>query len=477
MPDVALPAVTLNSINKSSKMTTRKYFGTDGIRGRVGENPITPELVMRLGHAAGISLMQHHGLPVGERPAVLIGKDTRISGYMLEAALEAGLSAAGVDVMLAGPIPTPAVAYLTRALRLQAGVVISASHNPYYDNGIKFFSAGGLKLPDAVESEIEARMEEGISCVDAARLGRAQRIDDAAGRYIEFCKSTFPNEYDLRGLKIAVDCAHGAAYHIAPKVFHELGAEVIPAGVAPDGFNINDGVGATHPSFLRQTVLAHAADFGIALDGDGDRLIMIDRQGEVFDGDKLLYVIAASRKPKHDNNGATGGVVGTLMSNLGLEQAIARLGLPFVRAKVGDRYVLELLHEKGWRLGGENSGHIICLDCHTTGDGIVSALQVLAALRKHKQTLGEACADLVFYPQRLVNVHVHPGFDWKSDAGVCAAHERAQAMLGHEGRVLLRPSGTEPLLRVMVEGRDEMLVDTLAHEIAEVIKAASADIV
>lgn len=453
-------------------MGKRKYFGTDGVRGRVGEEPITPEFVMRLGHAAGVSLVKHHELPQGERPAVLIGKDTRISGYMLEAALEAGFTSAGVDVKLAGPIPTPAVAYLTRALRLQAGVVLSASHNLYYDNGIKFFSAGGVKLPDTVEAEIEARLMDGMCCVEPARLGRARRIDDAAGRYIEFCKSTFPNELDLRGLKIAVDCANGAAYHIAPSVFHELGAEVVPVGVAPDGFSINDGVGATHPECLRQAVLAHAADLGIALDGDGDRLIMVDRQGEVFDGDKLLYVIAAARKERGTET--VGGVVGTLMSNLGLEHAIARLGLPFVRAKVGDRYVLEMLHEKGWRIGGENSGHIICLDCHTTGDGIISALQVLAALRAHDQTLAQACADLVFYPQRLLNVRMNPGFDWQGDAGISAAQARAEAALGDNGRVLLRPSGTEPLLRVMVEGSDGALVDRLVREIAAAAEAAAA---
>lgn len=455
-------------------MGTRKYFGTDGVRGRVGQEPITPEFVMRLGHAAGMSLVARHAMPAGEHPAVLIGKDTRISGYMLEAALEAGFSSAGVDVMLAGPIPTPAVAYLTRALRLRAGVVISASHNPFYDNGIKFFSAGGLKLPDTMEAEIEALLDGGMACVESARLGRAQRIDDAAGRYIEFCKSTFPNELDLRGLKIAVDCAHGAAYHIAPKVFHELGAEVVSTGVDPDGFNINDGVGATSPERLRQTVLAQSADLGIALDGDGDRLIMVDQQGEIFDGDKLLYVIAAARKNQERGAEAAGGVVGTLMSNLGLEHAIVRLGMPFARAKVGDRYVLELLHEKGWRIGGENSGHIICLDCHTTGDAIISALQVLAALRRSGQTLAQACADLLFYPQRLLNVRMNPGFNWQSDAGISTACARAKAQLGDQGRVLLRPSGTEPLLRVMVEGRNEALVERLSREIANAVETAAA---
>lgn len=448
----------------------RKYFGTDGVRGRVGEAPITPDFVMRLGYAAGVTLVARERLPAGERPAVLIGKDTRISGYLLEAALEAGFAAAGVDVMLAGPIPTPAVAYLTRALRLQAGVVISASHNPFYDNGIKFFSAGGAKLPDTMEADIEARLELPMGCVDSSQLGRARRIDDAAGRYIEFCKSTFPNEMDLRGLRIALDCAHGAAYHIAPRVFHELGADVVAVGVDPNGLNINDGVGATRPEFLRQAVLANGADIGIALDGDGDRLIMVDRQGEVYDGDKLIYVIAAARKAE----GRLDGVIGTLMSNLGFEHAIARLGVPFARARVGDRYVLEMLHERGWKLGGENSGHIICLDRHSTGDGIVSALQVLAALKQHGKTLAAACADLVFYPQKLVNVRLPVGFDWRADQGIAAAQAQADATLGNEGRVLLRPSGTEPLLRVMVEGRDGELVERLARQIAEAVQEAVA---
>ncbi|THF66895.1 phosphoglucosamine mutase [Pseudothauera nasutitermitis] len=447
----------------------RKYFGTDGVRGRVGQAPITPEFIMRLGHAAGVTLAAREHLPHGERPAVLIGKDTRVSGYMLEAALEAGFAAAGVDVMLAGPVPTPAVAYLTRALRLQAGVVISASHNPFFDNGIKFFSAGGAKLPDAVELEIEQRLEQPMGCVDSARLGRARRIDDAAGRYIEFCKSTFPNELDLRGLRIALDCAHGAAYHIAPAVFHELGAEVVPVGVEPNGLNINDGVGATRPENLRNAVLANAADLGIALDGDGDRLIMVDRAGEIYDGDKLLYVIARARHAE----GRLEGVVGTLMSNLGFEHAIGRLGVPFARARVGDRYVLETLHERGWKLGGENSGHIICLDRHTTGDGIVSALQVLAALKQRGEELAGACADLAFYPQRLINVRLSAAFDWQSDRDIAAARASAEAELGDSGRVLLRPSGTEPLLRVMVEGRDATQVERLAEQIAEAVKQAS----
>ena len=446
----------------------RKYFGTDGVRGRVGEAPITPEFVMRLGYAAGVTLVARERLPAGERPAVLIGKDTRVSGYMLEAALEAGFAAAGVDVMLAGPIPTPAVAYLTRALRLQAGVVISASHNPFYDNGIKFFSAGGAKLPDAVEAEIESRLEQPMSCVDSARLGRARRVNDAAGRYIEFCKSTFPNEMDLRGMRIALDCAHGAAYQIAPSVFHELGAEIVAVGVEPNGLNINDGVGATCPESLRQAVLGNGADLGVALDGDGDRLIMVDRNGEVYDGDKLIYVIAAARSAE----GRLDGVIGTLMSNLGFEHAIGRLGVPFARARVGDRYVLEMLHERHWKLGGENSGHIICLDRHTTGDGIVSALQVLSALRQRDQSLAEACADLVFYPQKLVNVRLPQGFDWRADQGIATAQADAERELGNDGRVLLRPSGTEPLLRVMVEGRDAAQVERLARAIATAVQAA-----
>jgi len=447
---------------------TRKYFGTDGVRGLVGTAPITPDFVMRLGYAAGQALVKREQLPAGEHPAVLIGKDTRISGYMLEAALEAGFAAAGVDVMLAGPLPTPAVAYLTRALRLQAGVVISASHNPYFDNGIKFFSAGGTKLPDAVELEIEANLETPMGCVDSSRLGKARRVDDAAGRYIEFCKSTFPNELDLRGLRIVVDCAHGAAYSIAPKVFHELGAEVIAVGAEPDGLNINDEVGATRPEHLRQAVLAHGADLGIALDGDADRVIMCDADGELYDGDRLLYVIAVARKAQ----GRLDGVVGTQMSNLGLEHAIVRLGVGFDRAKVGDRYVLERLQERGWKLGGESSGHIICLDCHTTGDGIISALQVLSALRQTGRTLAQACADLVFYPQKLVNVRMPAGFDWRADAAIDAARVAAETELGDSGRVLLRPSGTEPLLRVMVEGRDAAQVDRLARDIATTVERA-----
>ncbi len=448
----------------------RKYFGTDGIRGRVGEAPITPDFVLRLGYAAGLALAAREHMPPGERPGVLIGKDTRISGYLLEAALESGLSAAGVDVMLAGPMPTPAVAYLTRALRLQAGVVISASHNAYADNGIKFFSAAGAKLPDAVEEEIEARLDQSIGCVEAAKLGKAYRIEDAPGRYIEFCKSTFPNELDLRGLKIALDCAHGAAYHVAPKVFHELGADVVAVGADPNGVNINDGVGATAPESLRRAVLERGADLGVALDGDADRVLMADAHGRIYDGDQLLYVIAC----QHMSSGKVEGVVGTLMSNLGLEHALAKLDVGFVRAKVGDRYVLEMMHERGWRLGGEGSGHIICLDRHTTGDGIVSALQVIAVLRQRKQTLAEVTADLALYPQRLINVRMRAGFDWRQVPAIEQAKVAAERELGDSGRVLLRPSGTEPLLRVMVEGRDAAQVDALTRRIASAVEHAVA---
>ncbi len=449
---------------------SRKYFGTDGVRGKVGEAPITPDFVMRLGYAAGRVLVAREHLPGGERPAVLIGKDTRISGYMLEAALEAGFSAAGVDVCLTGPLPTPAIAYLTRALRLQAGIVISASHNPYYDNGIKFFSAHGTKLPDAIESEIEASIDAPILCVPSAALGRARRITDAAGRYIEFCKSTFPNAGDLRGLRIVVDCAHGAAYHIAPHVLHELGAEVVSIGAEPDGLNINAEVGATAPGALAREVVAHAADLGIALDGDGDRLIMVDSEGTVYDGDQLLYAIVRSRL----GQGAVAGVVGTLMTNLAFEHAMAALGVPFERAAVGDRYVMERLQEKGWLLGGENSGHILCLDRHSTGDGIVSALQVLAALRETGGTLKSLLSGLSLYPQRLINVPMRKGFAWKEHAAILAAEAEVVRMLDGRGRVLLRASGTEPLLRVMVEGRDGERVAAGAELLAEAVRGACA---
>jgi phosphoglucosamine mutase len=398
---------------------------------------------------------------------VLIGKDTRISGYMLEAALEAGFSAAGVDVMLAGPMPTPAIAYLTRALRLQAGVVISASHNPFQDNGIKFFSEHGTKLPDAVELEIEAAIDQPMGCVSSEKLGRATRLRDAQGRYIEFCKSTFPNELDLRGMKIVVDCAHGAAYATAPHVFHELGAEVIELGTKPDGFNINDGVGATAPRAMAQAVVEHKADLGIALDGDADRLIMCDANGRLYNGDELLYVMVRARMA----TGPVAGAVGTLMTNMALEVAFKEMGVGFARAKVGDRYVLEMMQEKGWLFGGEGSGHLLALDKHTTGDGIVSALQVLSALRRGNQPLAECCRELVLYPQTLINVRVKPGFDWTKNEAVVAQKAAAERELGDTGRVLIRPSGTEPLVRVMVEAKRAELAETMAKRIAARVEA------
>ena len=443
---------------------TRQYFGTDGIRGRVGTAPITPDFVMRLGYAAGKVLAQteQSALSGTSRPAVLIGKDTRISGYMLEAALEAGFAAAGVDVMLAGPVPTPAVAYLTRALRLSAGVVISASHNLFQDNGIKFFSASGNKLPDAVELAIEAQLAQPMSCVSSEKLGKAKRLDDARGRYIEFCKSTFPNELDLRGLKIVVDCAHGAAYHIAPDVFHELGAEVIAIGNQPNGLNINDKHGATEPAALSAAVKEHGADIGIALDGDADRLLMVDASGRIYNGDELLYVMV---KDRHANGGVD-GAVGTLMTNMAVESAFKKMGVGFARAKVGDRYVLEVLQERGWHIGGEGSGHLLFLDKHTTGDGIVSALQVLSALQRSQQTLAESTADMSLWPQTLINVKVQAGFDWQKNTKLMQAKEQAEKKLANDGRVLIRASGTEPLIRVMVEARDAELARSLAEDIA-----------
>jgi phosphoglucosamine mutase len=401
---------------------------------------------------------------------VLIGKDTRISGYLLEAALEAGLSAAGVDVELTGPLPTPAVAYLTRALRLSAGVVISASHNPFDDNGIKFFSADGTKLPDEVEAAIERNMAQPLACVPSAQLGKAYRVEDAGGRYIEFCKSTFPNELDLRGWRIVVDCANGAGYHVAPCVFHELGAEVIAVGDKPDGININHGVGAAHPRHLAAKVIEHGAHLGIALDGDGDRLLMADAAGRVYDGDELLYVIAGDYRRR---GVPLGGVVGTQMSNLGFEQALARAGITLERARVGDRYVLERLSERGWLLGGENSGHLICLDKHTTGDAIVAALAVLRALIEGDQTLAAATQDLRMFPQRLINVPVRRGWDWKSSDAVRHAEAQAVGALGEAGRVLLRPSGTEPVLRVMVEACERELADAHAEAIAQTVARAA----
>jgi phosphoglucosamine mutase len=447
----------------------RKYFGTDGVRGRVGQVPITPDFVMKLGYAAG-KVLASRGTRGTEHPSVLIGKDTRVSGYMLEAALEAGLSAAGVDTLLVGPMPTPAVAYLTRALRLSAGIVISASHNPYDDNGIKFFSGAGSKLPDATESAIERELGKPFNCMTSAKLGKARRMEDAAARYIEFCKSTFPTHLDLRGMRIVVDCAHGAAYHIAPHVFHELGADVESVGTSPDGFNINDRVGATSPQALQAEVKRRQADLGIAVDGDGDRLVMVDASGRLYDGDQLLYIIARHRKRAGE---PLKGVVGTQMSNLALEQALARLRIPFVRAKVGDRYVLEMLTRRGWQLGGENSGHILCLDKHTTGDGIISSLQVLRSLVEGRTTLAKAGSALALFPQVLLNVAVGDRKGVIESAGVKRALAEARADLDGGGRVLLRPSGTEPVIRVMVEGRDADRIASWAKRIAEVVRRAA----
>lgn len=432
----------------------RKYFGTDGVRGRVGGDRINAEFALRLGHAAGRVLSQ--GLPEQVRPSVLIGKDTRLSGYMLESALEAGFSAAGCDVVLAGPMPTPAVAYLTRALRLTAGVVISASHNPYFDNGIKFFSADGTKLPDEVEAAIEAQLEQPMGCVSSEALGRARRLTDAGGRYIEFCKSTFPQSLSLAGLKIVVDAAHGAAYQVAPAILRELGATVFTIGCEPDGLNINEGVGATHMETLAQAVPEMQADLGIGLDGDADRLQMVDAQGRIYDGDELLTLIVRDRMRQDKVE----GVVGTVMTNLAIEQRFAQWGIPFERAQVGDRYVLALLKERGWLYGGEGSGHLLCLDRHSTGDGMVAALQVLAALQRQQQTLAEALEGLERFPQRLVNVPLQAGVDWASHPGFKAAREAVDGMLaGGKGRAVIRASGTEPKLRLMVEANDAGLVD------------------
>lgn len=442
---------------------SRKYFGTDGVRGEVGQFPITPDFVLRLGYAAGKVLVDHERQ---EHPTVIIGKDTRISGYMLEAALQAGLTAAGVNVLLTGPLPTPGIAYLTRALRLSAGVMISASHNPYQDNGIKFFAEGGKKLDDALEREIEAMLDSPMQTSPSRELGRARRIDGAADRYIEFCKSTFPNERNLKGLKLVVDCAHGATYHIAPKVFHELGAEVITIGGEPNGYNINDGVGATHTEAISQAVLQHGADLGISLDGDGDRLMMADRHGKVYDGDQLIYVIAKARAARGQLGG---GVVGTVMTNLAMELALQQQGIAFGRAKVGDRYVLELLHENGWQVGGEASGHVLCLDKHTTGDGIISSLQVLAALAELDCDLATICSDWQPFPQKMINVRLN-GQDWQ--AASAAKYAEAQLALAGRGRVVLRPSGTEPVVRVMVEADELALAEQWAGQIAAAIEAA-----
>ena len=440
-------------------MNKRRYFGTDGIRGAVGTSPITADFMLRLGHAVGQVLRRESSA----RPTVVIGKDTRISGYMIESALEAGFVSAGVDVLLAGPLPTPGVAYLTRALRLELGVVISASHNPYADNGIKFFSATGEKLPDAWESAVEAALDEPPHWVDSAALGKARRLDDASGRYIEFCKGTVPHSLSLKGMKIVVDAAHGAAYHVAPDVFHELGAEVIRIGCAPDGLNINAGVGATAPQALVQAVLEHRADYGLALDGDADRLQMADASGRLFNGDELLYVLAADRL-RHGQR--VPGVVGTLMTNMAVEVALRARGVELVRAKVGDRYVLEELAARGWTLGGEGSGHLLALDRHTTGDGIVSALQLLEAVRSSGQPLAALLDGVALFPQTLINVRIAAGSDWRANPKLRDVQAGVERELGTTGRVLIRASGTEPVLRVMVEARDAGQARSAAERIA-----------
>ena len=437
---------------------SRQYFGTDGIRGTVGQAPITPDFMLRLGHAVGRVLRR-----TVARPSVLIGKDTRISGYMLESSLEAGFASAGVDVLLSGPLPTPGVAYLTRALRLDLGVVISASHNPFADNGVKFFSARGEKLPDDWEIEVEAALNDPPLWADSAGLGKARRLDDAGGRYIEFCKSTVPHSLSLRGMKIVVDGAHGAAYHVAPDVFHELGAAVISIGCSPDGTNINAGVGATAPAALVRAVAEHQADYGIALDGDGDRLQMVDAQGRLYNGDELLYVMATDRLA---NRQPVPGVVGTLMTNMAVEQALRRLNVPMVRAKVGDRYVLEELTARGWQLGGEGSGHLLALDRHTTGDGIVSALQIVHAVRRSGKPLASLLEAVTLFPQTLLNVRLREGSDWRKNAALEDAQQLVSRELGDAGRILIRASGTEPVLRVMVEARDAELGKRCAERLA-----------
>ena len=441
---------------------TRKYFGTDGIRGTVGQAPITPDFVMRLAHAVGRVLRQSE-----KNPVVLIGKDTRISGYMLESALESGFNSAGVDVVLLGPVPTPAVAYLTRARRASLGVVISASHNPYEDNGIKFFSAKGAKLSDEWEIAVEKLVDEPPVWVSSAELGKAKRMDDAAGRYIEFCKSTFSNELSLKGLKIVVDAAHGAAYQIAPKVFHELGADVIAIGCAPDGLNINKDVGATHPEALVAAVKLHQADYGVALDGDADRLQFVDRTGRLYNGDELLYLMVTDRIARDE---VVPGVVGTLMTNMAVELAIKAKNIEFVRSKVGDRYVLELLQEKNWLLGGEGSGHLLALDKHTTGDGLISALQVLQACVATGQTMAELLSDVVLFPQVLINVRLGKDQNWQANVQLKQAIQEVEAELGQTGRVLIRASGTEPLVRVMVEAQSAEVAQRCAEKMAATLR-------
>ena len=441
---------------------SRTYFGTDGIRGTVGQAPITPDFMLRLGHAVGTVLRASE-----KKPTVLIGKDTRISGYMLESSLEAGFASAGVDVLLTGPLPTPGVAYMTRALRLSLGLVISASHNPYADNGIKFFSARGEKLPDAWEQQVEAALELPPNWVDSSRLGKARRLDDARGRYIEFCKSTFSNELSLKGLKIVVDAANGAAYHIAPDVFHELGAEVIAIGCSPNGTNINDGFGATSPAALIAAVKANGADYGVALDGDADRLQLVDGTGRLFNGDELLYLRVADRLSQGVE---VPGAVGTLMTNMAVEVALRERGVEFIRAKVGDRYVLEELVARGWQLGGEGSGHLLALDKHTTGDGIVSALLALQAVCRSGRSLAEQLKDVTLFPQTLINVRLQPGADWTRNTALADVQAEVRGELGDNGRVLIRPSGTEPLVRVMVEARDAAQASHCAERLAATLR-------
>ena len=447
---------------------SKKYFGTDGIRGRMGEEPITPQTVLKLGWAAGKVL----GKVGPDHAKVLIGKDTRVSGYLLESALEAGFAAAGVDIRLLGPMPTPAIAYLTRTARASAGVVISASHNPFEDNGIKFFSAEGSKLPDEVEHAIELAMQEPMVTVGSAELGKVKRYPDAAGRYIEFCKSTFPHRLNLDGLKVVVDCANGAAYQVAPLVFSELGANVIPIANTPDGFNINHECGSTSPGALQKAVLAEKADLGIALDGDGDRVVLVDHRGEVVDGDQMLYIIATSRLA---SGRLHGGVVGTLMSNLGLEQALAAHKISFRRANVGDRYVMAMLQQEGWEVGGETSGHLLCLDKSTTGDGIVAALEVLAVVRQTGKTLAELKTGMQIFPQTMINVRMSRRFDLKTSAPVQKALAEVENELAANGRVVLRASGTEPVVRVMIEGRDPVLVARLGQQLADTVKRAAEE--
>jgi phosphoglucosamine mutase len=440
---------------------SRQYFGTDGIRGTVGQAPITPDFMLKLAHAVGRVLRKTEA-----RPTVLIGKDTRISGYMLESALESGFNSAGVDVVLLGPLPTPGVAYLTRALRANLGVVISASHNAYPDNGIKFFSAQGAKLPDTWELDVEAALLEAPVWETSAALGKTRRLEDAAGRYIEFAKSTFANDLTLKGLKIVVDGAHGAAYQIAPKVFHELGAEVISIGCEPNGININDGVGATHPEALIRSVKANHAHYGIALDGDADRLQIVDADGRLFNGDEVLYLMVKERLQRGES---VPGAVGTLMTNMAIELALKAKGVQLVRAKVGDRYVLEELEKNGWLLGGESSGHLLALDKHTTGDGIISALQVLQAVQRSGQSLAQLLGDVKLFPQELINVRLKPGQDWKANAKLAPTQASIEQQLGNTGRVLIRASGTEPVVRVMVEAQDTVLAKSCAQRLVDVI--------